>query len=135
MSITTQKALIDELGKLHARQSKRDQQYEAQSAKDLARIGAIEEAVLLRFRDLPAEESASACGAKWVASISARGNQSRIIDVAKAIERVGVEHATILLGKLRALLPKHEQDEFIKTGRTGPRSIALAPKAGMTKAA
>lgn len=120
--------LIDEAGALEQEISKASAELEARFATKQARLDFLRAAILDWYSQAPAEKAIALPATKYVAKISPRGNQSTV-DVEKVFHKLGIVEffkiAAVPVGLLRKLLSKTEQPEFIKTERTGSRTLEL----------
>ena len=124
--------VVDELGRLQGLMEREQAALKARLAKRLARVETLEAEVLSWMDKSPAEEPGCFAGSKFVAFVSAKGNQSRVKDLRAVQARLGDDsfysNASIALGTLRGLLAKHEHDAYILTERTGPRTVSVSKR-------
>ena len=129
----TRLALIDEAGALETEITAATTELEARLAAKQARLDFLRASIIEWYNNEPAEKAIALAGTRFIAKISAKGNQSTV-DVEKVFHRLGVvqffEYATVPLGLLRKVLSKTEQPEYIQTKRTGDRSLELVQIAG-----
>jgi len=130
---TERATLIDEAGTLDFEITQATEELEARLSVKQARLDFLRASIIEWYNQAPAEKAIALTGSKYVAKISAKGNQSTV-DVEKCFHRLGVveffKYATVPLGLLRKVLTATEQPEYITTERTGNRTLELVQIAG-----
>ena len=132
--VTSDRAdLIDEAGRIGDELAAEDAAHAAKTSVRRARLTALQSEIVGWFEKEPPESEHAPAGDKYVAEIGPKGNRSYILSVSKLYRRLGrfefLKHAEIPLGTLRCLLPKAEHEQFIRTLRTGNRSLNVIKKA------
>lgn len=119
------KAIVDRAGVLEAKF--------AALKPDADELKLLKDVIAGWYASEPPEKAMIADGIKYQAVISAKGNRREVISIAAVRRRLGdqefMAHASIGLGVLDELLSVEELPAFIRSDRTGPRSVKTVAKA------
>jgi len=119
------RALVDELGTLDAEL--------ARLKPKIDRAKWLREVIAGWYADEKPESAMVANGDKYQAIVSQMGNKRSVISIKEVKRRLGetefMQHCSIGLGVLDEILTVEELPQFIKTERTGPRSVKTVAKA------
>jgi RNA processing factor Prp31 len=117
--------IVDELGALDSEL--------ARLKPKIDRAKYLRDVIVSWYADEKPEAAMLAEGTQYSAVVSAMGNKRSVISIKDVKRRLGetefMQHCSIGLGVLDEILSVEELPEFVKTERTGPRSVKTVPRA------
>lgn len=118
------RAIVDELGALDSEL--------ARLKPKIDRAKYLRDVIVSWYVDEKPEAAMLAEGTEYSAIVSAMGNKRSVISIKDVKRRLGetefMQHCSIGLGVLDEILSVEELPEFVKTERTGPRSVKTVAK-------